>query len=100
MAKSWSDANTTCSSWCASAHLAVVNSESEAYFVRGRLPGKDLWLGCTADEAGQWQCSGASDASYDTETGFHGQVGYWRKYCTILIRNNFTTNVATSMRTL
>ncbi|XP_072037591.1 uncharacterized protein [Amphiura filiformis] len=75
---SWSDANSTCAVWCANAHLAVMNDESEDAFVRQRLPGKDLWLGCTDQEQeGVWTCSGNSDVTFSTETGFHGQVGYW-----------------------
>ena len=57
-----------------------MNSEEEAGIIRGRLPGKRLWLGCTDQEQeGLWKCSDSSGHTYDEATGFHGQVGFWRK---------------------
>ncbi len=80
IAQSWSDANSTCGIWCVDAHLAVINDESERTAIRDRLPGKSLWLGCNdLEQEGVWTCSDNSGATYSTEAGFHGQVGYWRK---------------------
>ena len=78
--KTFSDASATCASWCVDAHIAVMNSEEEAGIIRGRLPGKRLWLGWNDQEQeGLWKCSDSSGHTYDEATGFHGQVGYWRK---------------------